>query len=63
MSAPYDAEHGLHAARPMKQLTLRRTLSALPIFVLAAIAIVVSVQSIGCGDDCKSARGGSTQCD
>lgn len=53
MSARYAAERRLHTARPMK-----KTLSAVPILLLAAIAIVVSVHAVGCGDDnCHSTRG------
>jgi hypothetical protein len=58
MSARYVAERGLQTARPMK-----KTFSALPILLLAAIAIVVSIHSVGCGDDCKTTRGGSEVCD
>jgi hypothetical protein len=48
----------------MKQPVLRRALTALPIFMLAAIAIVVSGHVVvGCGDDnCRTTRGGEV-CD
>jgi hypothetical protein len=60
-SGAYGGERSLHDARAMKDSKARGALSAWPIFVLAAIAIVVSVQSVGCGD-CRETRGGEV-CD
>jgi hypothetical protein len=45
----------------MNEPKVRRALFAVPIFVLAAIAIVLSIQAVGCGDDYCNARAG--ECD
>jgi hypothetical protein len=62
MFGRYEPERALHVARAMNSSKLRRSLSALPIFVLGAIAIVVSIQAVGCGD-CRKTRGGDEICD